>query len=323
MMHKRTYAITVILLFVIISCFVFFYFYCIHELDIMHIKNWKDKYQHNFLENNPSVNQFSIETGKTGLGIFIRGTISDWKYLKILLSNLKANYCLGIEAADDLSALRLMNSNSSLIIGIKTDSYCSLGYKDLSFLRKTNISNVNIWYNVTLNSLSGIEDCNVRRLAILDAADIMDYHILEQTNIECLVLKNAKHLSSLKGINRMKRLKSLTICGAKISALSDLAGNKTIEDLSVSNSNITDLTPLSSMKRLTALTIMNLPITNLEPLSTNYNLQYLYISGTLINDLSPLAKLHRLKKIHVDEKDMGRLNIPTSMKNVYVLRNID
>lgn len=278
--------------------------------DVNYVMTWAKDHQQSFIANNPGISMFSIDVGKYAISISVKGTISNWGDLRLLLSSIKGYY-LSIEYASDMSGLRYMKEDCVLYIGIEDDQN-SLRYDNLSFLKKTKISSLITAKNVSLKSLLGIEDSNIKLLYIWNASEITDYYRLKGTDIEELRLVNATNLFDLKEISQMKKLEYLTIERSNITDLHDLTDNKSISYLYIDNCDIDNLTPIASMRNLKTLRIRDVPINDLRPLSLCPSLERIILSKTRVRDLSPLTNIHSLKTIHINiNADMA---IPEALK---------
>ena len=284
------------------------------EADKRYVGEWEKLHRQKFLESNPAVKRFKIVMPRNFFHDFsfeIDGNISNWEHLEPLFSTLKTQYLLFIDTMDDPRGLRSMKGNAALGLGWGNTP---LVYADLSFLKNTRIAGVHFGERATLKSLSGIETGELKSAYIM-AGDITDYSQLQRTGIMSLILENAKHLTDLKVISKMKKLDNLELRGSGVSDLSALAGNDTIRYLRIWDSPVTDLTPIASMKKLEYIDLNNVPITTLEPLTANAKLNYISLVNTPVKDLSALAKMPHLKLIHVRSGEVKALTIPEALKS--------
>ena len=255
--------------------------------DLVSVQCWGKQYLPHFLERNPQINKFTIETDRYGdLSIIIKGIVSNIGGLDLLFSSINRRYSLYTECVNEM-VFRMLASNSNLLIGLDEGCHRYV-YNDLTFLKETKVTFVYIEENIIIKSLLGIENSDVRDLHIMNAEKIKDYSFLKQTGIRELTLVNATHLFNLKDITQMKSLKSLMIRHASITNLADLRDNNSIHYLYIDDCPVSDITPVKGIK----------------------NLEYIFIFNTHIKDLSPLMDLPCLRIVGIHKNNHLRIPEP-------------
>ena len=290
------------------------------KMDELYVKNWEAKYRREFLEKNPGISCFNVGIGYRDhcVDIQIRGRISKLDDLESLLGNIKSSCHLLISDDDDMGVLRLLKSDAEVTIGDYTvgdyeDGDHAIEYDNSLFLKNTKMRCISILENVVLKSLEGIEECNAGELTLCNAEKIKDFHLLKQTGIYYLLIKNAQYLFDLKEIGQMEKLRILNIVKTKITSLVGLENNKTITSLHIDGCQVSDLSPISKMKSLEWLYLGNMPIDDLSPLVSNDKLEIISISKTNVKDLTPLAELPNLKNVFIYNAKPENFIIPQSL----------
>ena len=106
-----------------------------------------------------------------------------------------------------------------------------------------------------------------------------------------------RRITSLKGIEHAKNLKSLNLIYNKIEDISSLTGLVKLETLNLAGNKISDISSLSKLTNLKELSLEGNEINDISLLSKFYKLESLDFSGNHITDVSPVSKLIELKKL--------------------------
>lgn len=124
--------------------------------------------------------------------------------------------------------------------------------------------------------------------------------------------ENLIEVSSIKGLEFCKNLKSLTISSGEIP--------DDYEEIRYSEGAIKDLTPLSALKNLEFLRLSHNEISDVSPLKDLTNLKSLYISHNNISDISALENLKNLENFDFAVNKVSDMSI---VKNFTKLKLLD
>ena len=123
--------------------------------------------------------------------------------------------------------------------------------------------------------------------------------------------ENLIEVSSIKGLEYCKNLKTLTISSGEISDDN--------EEIRYSKGAIKDLTPLSNLKKLELLRLSHNEISDVSPLKDLTGLKYLYISHNNISDISSLKNLANLESFDFAVNKITDMSIVENFKNLKLL----
>lgn len=118
-------------------------------------------------------------------------------------------------------------------------------------------------------------------------------------------------VSSIKGLEFCKNLKSLTISSGEIP--------DDDEEIRYSEGAIKDLTPLSALKKLELLRLSHNEISDVSPLKDLTNLKSLYISHNNISDISALKNLKNLENFDFAVNKVSDIGALKNLKNLKLL----
>ena len=123
--------------------------------------------------------------------------------------------------------------------------------------------------------------------------------------------ENLIEVSSIKGLEYCKNLKTLTISSGEIPDDN--------EEIRYSKGAIKDLTPLSNLKKLELLRLSHNEISDVSPLKDLTGLKYLYISHNNISDISLLKNLANLESFDFAVNKITDMSIVEDFKNLKLL----
>lgn len=123
--------------------------------------------------------------------------------------------------------------------------------------------------------------------------------------------ENLIEVSSIKGLEYCKNLKTLTISSGEIPDDN--------EEIRYSKGAIKDLTPLSNLKKLELLRLSHNEISDVSPLKDLTGLKYLYISHNNISDISSLKNLENLESFDFAVNKITDMSIVENFKNLKLL----
>lgn len=123
--------------------------------------------------------------------------------------------------------------------------------------------------------------------------------------------ENLIEVSSIKGLEYCKNLKTLTISSGEIPDDN--------EEIRYSKGAIKDLTPLSNLKKLELLRLSHNEISDVSPLKDLIGLKYLYISHNNISDIISLKNLANLESFDFAVNKITDMSIVENFKNLKLL----
>lgn len=123
--------------------------------------------------------------------------------------------------------------------------------------------------------------------------------------------ENPIEVSSIKGLEYCKNLKTLTISSGEIPDDN--------EEIRYSKGAIKDLTPLSNLKKLELLRLSHNEISDVSPLKDLTGLKYLYISHNNISDIISLKNLANLESFDFAVNKITDMSIVENFKNLKLL----
>ena len=123
--------------------------------------------------------------------------------------------------------------------------------------------------------------------------------------------ENLIEVSSIKGLEYCKNLKTLTISSGEIPDDN--------EEIRYSKGAIKDLTPLSNLKKLELLRLSHNEISDVSPLKDLTGLKYLYISHNNISDIISLKNLANLESFDFAVNKITDMSIVENFKNLKLL----
>ena len=123
--------------------------------------------------------------------------------------------------------------------------------------------------------------------------------------------ENLIEVSSIKGLEYCKNLKTLTISSGEIPDDN--------EEIRYSEGAIKDLTPLAGLKNLELLRLSHNEISDVSPLKDLTGLKFLYISHNNISDISSLKNLANLESFDFAVNKITDMSIVENFKNLKLL----
>ncbi len=188
-------------------------------------------------------------------------------------------------------------------------------------------------YEITMVTAGGqqapayFEDAGLER-AVRNSLGIEDdsYQLVD-SDIERLVeLEGSTYgdssfeITSLKGLEIAKNLKTITMYNNNISDLSPISTLTQLENLYLGNNNISDLSPIQNLINLKQLTIGANPISDVTVLKNFPNLDTLDLSETNV-DISVVTLLPKLDYLNLDSANITSKDLVavSSLKNLLYL----
>ena len=162
-------------------------------------------------------------------------------------------------------------------------------------------------YNFKLTDKSYRKDKNSNEIYKSDLEKIEALAIRGMDSSE----ENLIEVSSIKGLEYCKNLKTLTISSGEIPDDN--------EEIRYSKGAIKDLTPLLNLKKLELLRLSHNEISDVSPLKDLTGLKYLYISHNNISDISSLKNLANLENFDFAVNKITDMSIVENFKNLKLL----
>lgn len=162
-------------------------------------------------------------------------------------------------------------------------------------------------YNFKLNDKSYRKDKNSNEIYKSDLEKIEALAIRGMDAAE----ENLIEVSSIKGLEYCKNLKTLTISSGEIPDDN--------EEIRYSKGAIKDLTPLAGLKKLELLRLSHNEISDVSPLKDLTGLKFLYISHNNISDISSLKNLANLESFDFAVNKITDMSIVENFKNLKLL----
>ncbi len=110
---------------------------------------------------------------------------------------------------------------------------------------------------------------------------------------------DAKDIKTLKGIEHLTSLKSLYLCGHKITSLSEIGKLTQLKSLDISTNQISDLSPIRNLINLELFSISANKVTDFTPIIGLENLRDINLSYNNIRDFSLLKNMKNLQFIYI------------------------
>lgn len=162
-------------------------------------------------------------------------------------------------------------------------------------------------YNFKLTDKSYRKDKNSNEIYKSDLEKIEALAVRGMDAVE----ENLIEVSSIKGLEYCKNLKTLTISSGEIPDDN--------EEIRYSKGAIKDLTPLSNLKKLELLRLSHNEISDVSPLKDLTGLKYLYISHNNISDIISLKNLANLESFDFAVNKITDMSIVENFKNLKLL----
>lgn len=162
-------------------------------------------------------------------------------------------------------------------------------------------------YNFKLTDKSYRKDKNSNEIYKSDLEKIEALAIRGMDSSE----ENLIEVSSIKGLEYCKNLKTLTISSGEIPDDN--------EEIRYSKGAIKDLTPLLNLKKLELLRLSHNEISDISPLKELTGLKYLYISHNNISDISSLKNLTNLENFDFAVNKVADMSIVKNFKKLTLL----
>lgn len=162
-------------------------------------------------------------------------------------------------------------------------------------------------YNFKLTDKSYRKDKNSNEIYKSDLEKIEALAIRGMDSSE----ENLIEVSSIKGLEYCKNLKTLTISSGEIPDDN--------EEIRYSKGAIKDLTPLLNLKKLELLRLSHNEISDISPLKDLTGLKYLYISHNNITDISSLKNLTNLENFDFAVNKVADMSIVKNLKKLTLL----
>ncbi len=158
--------------------------------------------------------------------------------------------------------------------------------------------------NMTLYSLTGIENCkNLKNFTIIDVK-IKDYQSLSYlNNVESIYVQGSvdleKMISAIEDFNNLKKLSLYATKLENIDLLKKLKNINTLNNLNLGVNKIKNVSSLKYLQNLTSLDLRSNLITDIMPLKDLTNLTSLNLTNNDIIDITPLAYNQKLQNLYL------------------------
>ena len=162
-------------------------------------------------------------------------------------------------------------------------------------------------YNFKLTDKSYRKDKNSNEIYKSDLEKIESIGIRGMDAAE----ENLIEVSSIKGLEYCKNLKTLTISSGEIP--------DDYEEIRYSEGAIKDLTPLAGLKKLELLRLSHNEISDVSPLKDLTGLKFLYISHNNISDISSLKDLTNLENFDFAVNKVSEMSVVKNFKKLNLL----
>jgi Leucine-rich repeat (LRR) protein len=124
-------------------------------------------------------------------------------------------------------------------------------------------------------------------------------------------------LANIAAIERLKKLRRLSLANTMVSDLEPLANLQELEVVNVSFTDVANLQPLKELQKLEQLQLSSTPTQSLTALSELRSLKRLSFSQTQISDLSPLRNLTRLQVLSFSETKIADVSALADKTELY------
>ncbi len=140
--------------------------------------------------------------------------------------------------------------------------------------------------------------------------------------LDSLTVIDNSATSSLVPIQKMDRIKKLSLINCRISDLLPLQNSFTLVHLDLSKNPVKDLTPLTKLVDLTKLILENTGVSDLEVLAALPNVEVLNLAGTQVKELDDIEKYVNLKQLDISSTSISSLkpienNLSLRLLNCY------
>lgn len=162
-------------------------------------------------------------------------------------------------------------------------------------------------YNFKLTDKSYRKDKNSNEIYKSDLEKIESIGIRGMDAAE----ENLIEVSSIKGLEYCKNLKTLTISSGEIP--------DDYEEIRYSEGAIKDLTPLAGLKKLELLRLSHNEISDVSPLKDLIGLKFLYISHNNVSDISSLKDLTNLENFDFAVNKVSEMSVVKNFKKLNLL----
>ncbi len=145
---------------------------------------------------------------------------------------------------------------------------------------------------------------------------------MTQENIDDVTFINIfqqKNITSLKGIEKFKNLKTLWISGTQISDISVLSELTSLTWLDLYKNQISDISTLSKLTSLTKLDLTDNQISDINVLSKLTSLTELELEYNKISDISALSDLTNLTVLALDNNQISNISELSKLTNLTAL----
>ena len=127
-------------------------------------------------------------------------------------------------------------------------------------------------------------------------------------------------INTLLPIQKMDRIRTLTLINCRISDLSPIKTVATILYLDCSKNPLKDLLPLTGLNNLKRLVLENTGVSDLEPLATMASIEYLNLAGTQVKELDDIEKYVILKQLDISSTAISSLKPVESNTSLRLLK---
>jgi hypothetical protein len=139
-------------------------------------------------------------------------------------------------------------------------------------------------------------------------------------NLEELTITENFSINDLTPVQKLSRLKELTLTGTAVSSLGPLSVMLSLESLHCGKNPVTDLTPIAGLSKLKDLDFSNSQVEELMPIQNMTWLESLKFSGTQVKKLKYLVNLTKLKVLEFYNTKVSSLDEIETMRNLESLK---
>ena len=152
---------------------------------------------------------------------------------------------------------------------------------------------------ITVEDMLGLQSLSVlgRGGFVPAAGKIRNLQGLEHAKNLVSIVLPMQHISDLRPLSGLGKLRQLHLSSNRIGDLRPLSGLRRLDDLQLPGNRITNLSALRPLDRLYWLTVSDNRIRDVSPISRLTRLGILNLGNNRISDLRPLARLPKLSRL--------------------------
>ena len=277
------------------------------------------------LDTLPSLDQLARLVNETEIDISGNDEINNLEPLKVFynLKTLKLKSCkvVSLEPIKDCKHLQILDISDNQIKSLQAIKgieniqriYCentALDSADINGFRNHRPSCVVVYKTALLRNW-WIDVSDAWRLVFKRFIPYENSPTDEQLHVmialDSIYTSDNAGINTLLPIQKMDRIKTLTLINCRISDLSPIKTVATILHLDCSKNPLKDLLPLTGLINLQKLILENTGVSDLEPLATMPNIEYLNLAGTQVKELDDIEKYVFLKQLDISSTAISSL----------------